>query len=112
MGRKKSVKELQRQLQYAQARANYNPPAREDGAPTQRRPKTTVKYAVLSPLAEADSAFTVQASAAGLEFFGGITALGLAAAATDPSVPRGFKPARLNAMVSDSSPQLIRAVGS
>jgi hypothetical protein len=111
MGRRKSVREIQKELQYAQARENYNPPLREEGAPTQRRPKTPVKYAVLSPLA-ADAAFTVQASASGLQFFGGITALGLVIAATDPGVPRGFKPALIRATVADATPALIRAKGS
>lgn len=112
MGRKKSVKELERQLQYARAKAAYTRPEREAESTTQRRPKTPVKYAVLSPLAEADSAFTIQASAAGLQFFGGLEALGLAVAATDPSKPRGFKPALIKAMVSDNSPELLRAVAS
>lgn len=112
MGRRKSVREIQRQLQYAQARAAYTPPQREENGTTQRRPKTPVKYAVLSPLATADAAFTVQASASGLQFFGGIAALGLAAAATDPSIPRGFKPALILATVSDASPELVRARGS
>lgn len=112
MGRRKSVREIQRQLQYAQALENYNPPTRESGAATQRRPKTPVQYAVLSPLAAADSAFTVQASTSGLQFFGGITALGLATAATDPTIPRGFKPALIRATVADATPQLIRAQGS
>ncbi|MBD2202752.1 hypothetical protein H6G33_17895 [Calothrix sp. FACHB-1219] len=112
MGRKKSVKELELQLQYARNKAAYTRPQREENATTQRRPKTPVKYAVLSPLAEADSAFTIQASAAGLQFFGGITALGLAAAGTDPAKPRGFYPAMIKAMVSDSSPTLLRATAS
>ncbi|MBH8561642.1 hypothetical protein I8748_05520 [Nostoc sp. CENA67] len=112
MGRRKTVAELQKQLQYAQARANYNPPAREAGAATQRRPKIGVKYAVLSPLAEADAAFTVQASKEGVAFFGGVGALGLADAATDPSAPKGFQPAKLLAMVADATPQLVRAKGS
>ncbi|MEH2357538.1 hypothetical protein [Nostoc sp.] len=112
MSRRKSARELENQLKYAKAREAYTPPQKEDGAATQRRPKSAVKYAVLSPLAAADSAFTIQVSAAGIQFFGGITALGLAAAATDPSAPRGFSPAQMRAMVSDSSPSTIRAKGS
>ncbi|ALF52965.1 hypothetical protein ACX27_09050 [Nostoc piscinale CENA21] len=65
MGRRKSAKELEKQLQYAKAREAYNPPLREDGAATRRQPKVAVKYAVLSPLAEADAAFTIQASQKG-----------------------------------------------
>lgn len=112
MGRRKSAKQIERDLAFARAREAYVPPLREDGAATQRRPKTAVKYAVLSPLAAADSAFTIQASTAGIQFFGGLTALGLAAQATDPSAPQGFKPSQILAMVADSSPAVVRAKGS
>ncbi|MBN3889907.1 MAG: hypothetical protein HWQ43_12245 [Nostoc sp. JL31] len=112
MSRRKSARELENQLKYAKAREAYTAPLREDGAATQRRPKTPVKYAVLSPLAETDSAFTIQVSAAGLQFFGGIAGLGLAEAATDPSAPRGFRPAEMKATVADGSPSVVRAKGS
>lgn len=112
MGRRKTAKQIERDLAYAKAREAYNPPLREDGAATQRRPKIAVKYAVLSPLAAADSAFTIQASNPGITFFGGIAALGLEAQGTDPSAPRGFKPSRILAMVADSSPSVVRAKGS
>ena len=112
MGRRKSARQIEQDLAYAKAREAYKPPLREGGAATQRRPKIAVKYAVLSPLAEADSAFTIQASSAGIQFFGGITALGLAEQATDPSEPRGFRPAQVRAMVSDNSPAVVRAKGS
>lgn len=112
MSRRKSVRELQQQLKYAQAREKYNPPEREAGAPTRRRPKILVKYAVLSPLAAADAAFTIQASKEGIDFFGDIAALGLAVPGTDPRSPRGFKPAQIIATVADATPQLVRAKGS
>lgn len=112
MGRRKSARQIERDLAYAKAREAYNPPLREDGAATQRRPKTAVKYAVLSPLATSDSAFTIQASSSGIQFFGGITALGLAVQGTDPREPKGFRPAQVRAMVSDTSPSVIRAKGS
>ncbi|AFY31607.1 hypothetical protein [Calothrix sp. PCC 7507] len=112
MGRRKSARQIERDLAYAKAREAYNPPLREEGAATQRRPKIAVKYAVLSPLAATDSAFTIQASSSGIQFFGGIAALGLAAQGTDPSEPRGFRPAQVRAMVADSSPAVVRAKGS
>ncbi|MBD2519957.1 hypothetical protein H6G93_34450 [Nostoc sp. FACHB-973] len=112
MGRRKSAKQIEKDLQYAKAREAYSPPLREEGASTQRRPKSAVKYAVLSPLAAADAAFTIQASAAGIQFFGGIEALGLAEPGTDPSAPRGFRPSQILAMVADSSPSVVRAKGS
>ena len=112
MGRRKSVREIQKQLQYAQNRAAYQAPEREENSTTQRRPKTAVKYAVLSPLAPADTAYTVQASAAGITFFGGLTGLGLVVATVDPKLPKGFKPAQVKALVSDSTPTLVRATAS
>lgn len=108
MGRRKSVRELERELQYARARAAYTPPARETGAVTQRRPKTPVKYNCML----AERSFTVQASAAGLTFFGGVAALGLAQASTDPTAPRGFRPNTIHAMQADATPNLVRAAGS
>ncbi|MEH2139904.1 hypothetical protein [Nostoc sp.] len=112
MSRRKSAKQLEEQLKYAKAREAYNPPLREEGAATQRQPKIAVKYAILSPLALPDAALTIQASKKAIDFFGGITPLGLAAFSTDPEAPRGFKPARILAMVSDSSPAIVRAKGS
>ncbi|MEH2261032.1 hypothetical protein [Nostoc sp.] len=112
MGRRKSARQLEEQLKYAKAREAYKRPLREEGAVTQRQPKIAVKYAVLSTLAQADEAFTIQASKKSIEFFGGNAALGLAAEGTDPKASKGFKPARILAMVSDSSPAVIRAKGS
>ncbi|MHC5827071.1 MAG: hypothetical protein ACYT04_67165, partial [Nostoc sp.] len=109
MSRRKSASYLEQQLKYAKAREAYKPPQREEGTATQRQPKVAVKYAVLSPLAAASAAFTIQASKEAIAFFGGDTALGLAEAATDPEAPRGFKPARIMAMKSDSSPAVVRA---
>lgn len=109
MGRRKTVAELQRQLTYAQARAQYQRPPREDGAATRRQPRTPVSY---DSIYSATEKYTVQASAAAIQFFGGLTPLGLTDAAGDPSAPRGFRPATIRAMVADSSPSVVRAVGS
>jgi hypothetical protein len=111
MGRRKSAKELEKQLQYAKAREAYSRPQREEGGNTSRRPKISVKYKVTSPLAPASTEFTIQASKVSVDFFGK-SALGLADAATDPSPPRGFKPNRMMAMVADTTPKLVRAKGS
>lgn len=112
MGRRKSSRELQRDLQYAQAREQYQPPQREEGAATKRRPKIACTYPVLSPLAPASTKFTIQASQAGINFFSDLLALGLEAPSTAPMAPKGFEPAKLHAMVSDASPSLIRAKAS
>lgn len=110
MGRRKSVAELQKQLQYAQSRANYKPPALEEGGTIRKHPKTPVKYGVL--IGTADEALTVQASTAGLAFFGGLAALGLADAAGDPRIATGSHPNLIKATVGDATPQRVRAKGS
>jgi hypothetical protein len=111
MGRRKSAKELAKQLEYAKKLEAYNPPVREENGKTQRRPKISVKYKVTSPLAPLNTAFTIQASKESVEFFGKGT-LNLADQSTDPSAPRGFKPNRMMATVADASPALVRAKGS
>jgi hypothetical protein len=49
---------------------------------------------------------------AGLTFFGGITAVGLADPDTDPRPAPGFRPNIIHAMVADASPSVERARGS
>lgn len=44
MARRKTAKELQKQLQYAQAREAYKKPEKEQGAPTRRSPKIALAY--------------------------------------------------------------------
>lgn len=111
MARRKSVRELEKQLQYARNLATYTPPEREQGTPTRRRPKIAVAYEVTSPLAGTGVKFTVQASKEGVEFFGKTT-LGLEDPATDPGAPRGFRPNQMRAMVADATPTLVKAEGS
>lgn len=109
MSRRKSVRELERDLQYARAREAYNPPLREDGAVTQRRPKRPVQYNSIFGARP----FTVQGSEAGIAFFGGIADLGLSEPdITDPVAPRGFKPTLIKAMQADGTPEVVRARGS
>lgn len=110
MSRRKSVASLQQQLKYAEARAAYKPPVREEGAATERRPKIGVKYICTSPMAAANLAYTVQASQAAITFIS-LAILGLTEAATDPAPPRGFKPAKINATVA-GTPQFLHALGS
>ncbi len=109
MGRRKTVLQLQEQLAEAKRREAYVAPQRETGAATQRRPKSSVKYGVTS---KPSTDFTIETSKAGIAFFGGLTPLGLVDAGVDPTSPRGFRPNRINAMISDSSPQVVRAKAS
>lgn len=107
MSRRKSVRDLEKQLEYARRRAAFTPPADTAGV-SQRRPKRAVQYnSILIP-----RAYTVQASEAGLTFFGGLTALGLADDEDDGPAPRGFKPAQIHAMQADATPQPITARAS
>ncbi|MBC7971541.1 MAG: hypothetical protein H7Z11_15705 [Verrucomicrobia bacterium] len=110
MGRRKSVAELQKQLQYAQARAAYKPPALEEGGTIRKQSKTPVKYGVL--VGSAAESLTVQASTAGLAFFGGLAPLGLADAAGDPRMASGSHPSVIKATVGDGTPSRVRAKGS
>jgi hypothetical protein len=109
MGTRKTVQQLQAQLDAAKRRDAYVAPQRAEGTATQRRPKSSVKYGSTS---KASTDFSIETSKAGIAFFGGLTALGLADAATDPTSPRGFRPNRINAMIADSSPQVVRAKAS
>jgi len=111
MGRRKSVAQLERDLEYARKKAAYKPPAREEGGTPQRRPKIAVQYELTSGLAPAGTKFTIQASKEGVEFFGK-SILNLKDPVTDPSAPRGFKPNRMFAMVADSSTSIVRDKGS
>jgi hypothetical protein len=108
MGRRKTVRQLQEQLKYAQARASYTPPQKEAGTATQRQPKSPYKYNSIYQASD----FTVQGSVASVRFFGGAAALGLADAADDPVAPRGYRPATIRAMVADGTPQRERSRSS
>lgn len=108
---RRSISQIERELEYAKKKAAYKPAKREEGAATRRIPRITVRYRVLSPLAPANLAYTIEASKEGVEFFGR-AALGLGDPATDPEPSRGFKPYRLMATVADGSPQLVHAKGS
>ncbi|PSB20553.1 hypothetical protein C7B65_06510 [Phormidesmis priestleyi ULC007] len=109
MSTRKTVLQLQRQLDEAKRRAAYVAPQREEGAATQRRPKSAIKYGCTSA---PSTDFTIQGSKAGIIFFGGEAALGLADAGSDPTAPKGFHPNRIYAMISDASPQVVRAKAS
>lgn len=107
MSRRKTVRELQRQLQYAQRREAYVAPERSAGSATQRRPKVAVEY--VSLITGAD--LTIQIPQAGLRFFTGgvasnnLIALGLKDANVAPTAPAGFRPNRILATIADASPQ-------
>lgn len=109
MSKRKTVRQLQDQLEAARRREAYVPPQRAEGAATQRRPKSSVKYGCTSAAA---TDFTIQTSKAGVTFFGGLAALGLADAGNDPVAPRGFQPNKIFATVADASPQSIRSRAS
>lgn len=108
MGRRKTVAQLQQQLEYAQKRAAFVPKKRAAGSSTRRRPQSKVQYS--SYVLGED--FGVNASAASITFFGGASALGLEEAVTAPNAPRGFEPAKVHAMVGDSSPTIVQAKAS
>ena len=113
MGRRKTLAQLERQVQYAKNRAAYKPPAREQGTPTRRTPRIAVGYKPMQ-IAAGDTAQTylVQASKEAVAFFGGTKALSLVDGLGQEGLPRGARPAKVTAMVADTSPQLVKAVAS
>ncbi|AKG21786.1 hypothetical protein [Calothrix sp. 336/3] len=112
MGRRKSVRELEKQLEYARNRAAYKAPDREDGTASQRRPKLSLAYKPMAIAAgEGAKKYRVQASKVSVEFFTQ-TALNLVDATAEDPLPRGAQPAKAHATVADASPEVIRAVGS
>lgn len=108
MGRRKTVRELQRDLQFAQRREAYVAPERPVGGTPRRQPKTPYKYESFLAVQE----FTVQASALAVSEFGGTTALGLADAGDDPGAPRGFRPNMIHMVLGDTTPTYVKAAGS
>lgn len=112
MGRRKSVKELERQLEYARNRANYKKPDREQGSTTRRLPRISMAYKPMQIAAgEGAKKYKVEASKEAVQFFGQ-AALNLTGAAAEDPLPRGAQPAKVYAMVSDGSPDLVRAEAS
>lgn len=109
MGRRKSVRELQKQLQYAQARAAYTPPDPDPSGAIRKRSRTPVRYGSSTV---ANTNYTVQVSTNALQFFGGLAALGLADAEDHPNMRSNDSPAQIHATVADTSPTRLRAQGS
>lgn len=108
MGRRKSVRQLQRDLAFATAKEAYVPPARPAGGTPRRRPKNAYSYNSYLGL----QTYMVQATASSVTKFGGAAALGLEAAGDSGAAPRGFKPAMVNLMEGDATPTYVRARGS
>lgn len=111
-----SVAVLERELAYAKKREEYlrSTTARPIKTTVDNRPKTLVAYRSSSLLTGAISnLYKVQATVASLAFFNGVAALGLSATLTDAApIPRGFKPAKISAVVGDATPTVKTAVGS
>lgn len=108
MGRIPTIAQLERQLQYAKTR-EQRLDARQKNPPrvgTQgRRPTESVKYSSIYM----DSDFVINAPRAGIQFFGGIAALGLAQPDGSPRLPAGAKPAKIIAVRGRSAPKIETA---
>ena len=113
-----SVAVLERNLEYARKREAYlrSTTARPVKATVDKRPKKLVAYrSSLLVSGGASNLYKVQASEAGLAFFGGtaLTGLGVSTTLTGASpAPRNFKPAKINAVVGDPTPVVKTAAGS
>ncbi|WP_414620322.1 hypothetical protein [Calothrix sp. CCY 0018] len=109
MARRKSAKELQLQLKYAQAREAYQPPEREQGSTTRRLPKIALAYGAM--ISETRTKYKVQASKEAVLFFTQ-AALNLTDVTSEGPLARGSQPAKVHATVADTTPTLVRAEGS
>lgn len=109
---RRTVAQLQRELEYAKNKEAYKPPTREQGAITRRSPRIAVAYKPMQIAAgEAAKRYKVQASQEAVLFFGQ-TALKTPDAGAEDPLPRGAQPAKVTAMVSDGSPELVKAKAS
>lgn len=109
---RRTVAQLQRELEYAKNKEAYKPPTREQGAITRRSPRIAVAYKPMQIAAgEAAKRYKVQASQEAVLFFGQ-TALKTPDAGAEDPLPRGAQPAKVTAMVSDGSPELVKAKGN
>ena len=111
-----SLAVLERELDYARKRDAYlrSTTARPVKATVDKRPKQLVSYRSSSLLTGTTSnLYKLQATVSSLAFFKGIAALGLGDVLTDASpIPRGFRPARISAVVGDPTPTVQTAKGS
>ena len=112
MGRRKTAKQIEKDLAFAKAREAYVPPDKEEGATTRKNPLIAVAYKPVQ-IAAGDAAkkYKVQASQKSVLFFGQ-TVLNLTDAAAQDPLPRGSRLAKVHATVADDSPNIIRALGS
>ena len=110
MGRRRTAAQIQRQATLAAARErHYKDKPASVLTTVKKREIDSVVYGSYSlKSGTASSQFKVPASKAAVEFFGGVSALGLRvpSAVTDPvaSKPRNFKPAQVHAMKGTSTP--------
>ena len=110
----KPIWQIQRELQYAQARENYY-------SDTTRPIKTTVDpvprglavyRSVFQRAGGAAVDYRVNYSEKAFTYFGGLGALGLIDVATSPEAlpkPSNFTPSMVKAMVGDATPTAVRA---
>jgi len=113
---RQSIAVLERELEYARKREAFlrSTTARPVKTTVDSRPKQLVAYRSSTLLTGTNSnLYAVQATSSSIIFFNGLAALGLSATLTDAApIPRGFKPAKISAVVGDSTPTVKIAAGS
>jgi hypothetical protein len=113
----KPVWQIQRELEYAQARQAYYANTNRPIKPTRdAQPREPVVYSpLLYKVGSTYPTLVLNASKASVTWFGGVTALGLintpVALAEAGRPPRNFKPSMISAMVGDATPTVKRAYG-
>lgn len=112
----RSIYQLQRELEYAQARQTYRQNYRPD-VNAQRDPRPKSKYAYYSLLVKigaVQAVYKIDASNNAVNFFG-VANLGLdntsAELQTALAKPKSLKPSLVKAAVGDPSPVRVRAYG-
>lgn len=112
MGRQKSVAQIEKDLAYAKAKALYKAPDREADAKIRKLPKIAYAYKPMMIAAgEGAKKYKVQASKEAVKFFTD-EALNLTDATSEEQLPRGARPSKVYATVSDNTPTLVKALGS
>lgn len=114
MGRQKSVAQIEKELQYARNKANAEKKADpvEDTSP-RKLPRIAYAYKPMAIAIDGTSTkkYKVDASKEAVDFFTK-AALNLEDLGAQDPLPRGARPAKVHAMVADTTPKVLKAVDS
>jgi hypothetical protein len=113
MGRQKSVAQIERDLLYAKNKAAYKKPDPEENTSPRKQSKSAYTYKPMA-IAFDDAAgtkYTVQVTEKAIQFYTA-GALNLVEGGVHGSMPRGSRPSKVHAMVGNTTPKILKALGS